>query len=417
MFYEKTVLDNGITVMTEHMEGVRSVALGLWFCVGSRDETPAQAGMSHFMEHMMFKGTPTRDFLDISTQFEELGAEINAFTSKEYTCYYARFVDDKLAKVMDLFGDMVTNSLFSQESINSEREVVIEEIARGEDTPDDHIFDLFSESMLPDHPLGRPIVGTRDIVGGFEHADCQSYHDTHYKTGNLVVAACGNIDHAVLVALAEQYLSGVPQGVRTQRDHDINSSNESFNFLKKETEQAHIIYGMPALPANHPDRYIASVIELALGGGMSSRLFQEVREKRGLAYAVYAMTMPYIGHGQFAVYAGTRPANIEEVVGIVKDEMAKIASEGIREDELSRVRDYAMGHILLDMEMTTKRMVRIGRGSVLNLDLLSYDEISAMYNAVTLDDVGRVAREIFTHEPTLAIISPRETDELHKLFG
>jgi predicted Zn-dependent peptidase len=417
VFYQQTELDNGVTIITERMDTVRSVSLGVWFKVGSRDETPDVLGISHFMEHMMFKGTAKRDAFTISQDFESIGAEPNAFTSKEYTCYYARFVDDKLPRVMEILGDMVTSSAFDQECIDSEREVVIEEIARSEDTPDDYIFDLFTEAAYPAHQLGKPIIGTREIVGAFQQADCLKYRDKHYHASNCIVVASGNVDHAELVALCKDYLAALPQGTRNTRELVGEQDRPRFTLMQKETEQAHIIYGMPGLPLGDEDRFASALLDTALGGGMSSRLFQEVREKRGLAYAVYASTMSYGGAGQFVVYAGTRPSNIEEVVSIVKRELAGVVESGLTEEELDRVREYAIGHIVLSMESTSQRMTRIGKSAICELDLLSLDEIIARYRAVTLSDVQQVAQRVLMQDPTIAIISPREEDELKQVLS
>jgi predicted Zn-dependent peptidase len=416
MKFEITTLDNGITVLTEHMADVRSICIGLWFSVGSRDELPREAGMSHFMEHMMFKGTPSHTAEQISTEFEGMGAELNAFTSKEYTCYFARFVDEKLPRAVELLGDMVTNSLFSQEEIEHEREVVIEEIARSEDTPDDYVFDLFSGALMPKHPLGKPIIGTRDHVSSFMHDDCVSYHERHYHTGNLTVVAAGNVDHAELVELCSRHLAGLRTGERTPRETLPIGENRSHAFLKKDTEQAHILYGVPSLPANHPDRFALMLVELVLGGGMSSRLFQEVREKRGLVYAIFASTTSYIGAGQSGVYAGTRPENITEVVSLIAKGMERIGREGITEDELARVRDFAKGQIILTTEDTRNNMLRLGKSACMQSELLTLDEVIARYDAVTLADANRVARDIYLNEPTLAIISPLEPDEVEGLL-
>ncbi|MDR2586689.1 MAG: insulinase family protein [Coriobacteriales bacterium] len=412
MFYQQSILSNGVTVITERMEAVRSVSVGVWFKVGSRDENPENAGISHFMEHMMFKGTARRDAFAISQDFESIGAEQNAFTSKEYTCYYSRFIDERLGEIMDILGDMVTSSVFAQESIDSEREVVIEEIARSEDTPDDYIYELFTDATFPSHPLGRPIIGTREIVGAFEHKDCLAYRDQHYHADNCVVVASGNVDHAAFAALCEQHLAKLPRGTRNARDIVEEQTRKPFAVMQKETEQAHIIYGMPGIPLGDDDRYVGALLDSALGGGMSSRLFQEVREKRGLAYAVYATTMPYVGAGQFVVYAGTRPTNIEEVLSITRRELGAVASGGLSTDELERVREYVIGHIVLSMESTSQRMLRLGKSAVSDLELLSLDEVIARYRAVTLADIQRVAERVLSQTPTVAIISPREEAEV-----
>lgn len=412
MFYEKTVLDNGITVLTQKMTDVRSITLGLWFSIGSRDEGPDEAGMSHFMEHMMFKGTPSYSAAQISQEFEGLGAELNAFTSREYTCYYARFVDENLPRATEILSDMVINSLFDQGEIDHEREVVIEEIARSEDTPEDYVYDLFGEAILPGDPLGLPIIGTRTSVAGFDHADCVSYHARHYGTGNLTAVAVGDVDHEAFVELCNRYLADLPHVPHTSRAPVRLEGGKPFSFLRKETEQAHIIYGMPSLPANHPDRFAMALLDLAMGGGMSSRLFQEVREKRGLVYAIYESTSSYIGAGQTGVYAGTRPSNIEEVVGIIRDEMEAAGRDGITAEELKRVRDYARGTLILASEETRNNMIRIGKNACVGCDLLSLEDVLAAYDDVTLDDVNRLASETFARQPTLAIISPYEPDDL-----
>ncbi|MDR0347764.1 MAG: insulinase family protein [Coriobacteriales bacterium] len=401
-----------MTVITERMDAVRSVSVGVWFKVGSRDEDTAQQGISHFMEHMMFKGTARRDAFTISRDFESIGAEQNAFTSKEYTCYYSRFIDEQLPEIIDILGDMVTSSVFAQEAIDSEREVVIEEIARSEDTPDDYIFELFAKATYPGHSLGRPIIGTREVVSSFVTADCLAYRDRHYHADNCIVVATGNVDHDELVALCARHLQPLPRGKRNTRSLVQQQDRARFTIMKKETEQAHIIYGMPGTPAGSDDRFASALLDATLGGGMSSRLFQEVREKRGLAYAVYASTMPYIGTGQFVVYAGTRPANIEEVISLVHGELAKVLSAGITREELERVREYVIGHIVLSMESTSQRMLRLGQGAIGEIDVLSLDEIISRYRTVDLADVQRVAERVLSQEPTVAIISPRGEAEV-----
>jgi predicted Zn-dependent peptidase len=417
VFYQQTTLDNGITVITEHMDAVRSVSVGIWFRVGSRDETDEQQGLSHFMEHMMFKGTARRDALAISQDFESIGAEQNAFTSKEYTCYYSRFIDEKAPEIMDILGDMVTASVFSQDAIDSEREVVIEEIARSEDTPDDYIFELFTQGVFPSHQLGRPVIGTREIVGSFMHDDCIGYRDKHYHAGNCVVVASGNIEHAAFVSLCEQHLCALPQGTINARNMVPEQKRARFVTMRKETEQAHIIYGMPGIPLGDDDRFAGSLLDTALGGGMSSRLFQEVREKRGLAYAVYTSTMPYLGAGQFLSYVGTRPANIEEVITILRREFASVIEKGLTREELERVREYVIGHIVLSMESTSQRMLRLGKSAISRNELLSLDELIARYRAVTLEDTQRVVSRVLGQAPTIAIISPREEREIEEALA
>ena len=415
MFYRKTVLDNGVTVISEPMDSVRSITLGIWFAVGSRDESPAEAGMSHFMEHMMFKGTPSRSAREISEEFDRLGAELNAFTSKEYTAYYSRFVDEHLETAFDILADMVVSANLDEPSCVSEREVVIEEIARMEDTPDDRIHEIFSHALWPDHPIGLPILGSRETVGGFDHMQSVAFRSRHYLTGNAVVAAAGNIDHDALVALAEAKLGSLPSGPRSVRPVAQAAGASRLSTLAKETEQAHICYGVATMNAHHPDRFALSLLDGALGGGMASRLFQEIREKRGLAYAVYSFSALYQDTGEFAVYAGTRPENADQVVQLIREEMERIAGDGLAPDELDRVRQAATGHLVLAMESTRTRMQRLGKNEVTGGEILSADEIMERFEAVSMDDIRRVSAEVLSADKVLAVIGPFAAEDLEHL--
>jgi len=409
--YQLSALDNGIRVISERMDNVRSVSIGVWFKVGSRDELPGQYGLSHFLEHMFFKGTAKRDALAISQDFESLGADQNAFTSKEYTCYYARVVDDKIEPVIEIIADMLTGSLFSQDDIESEREVVIEEIARTEDSPQDYIFEIFGEAAMPGHNLGRQIIGNRQSVGSFMHQDCLSYHQAHYHAANCIVAAAGNVDHDHLLELLNKYLGAMPGGLSTLRE-DLPVTPDPFVLQQKETEQAHLIYGLPGVTLDDDDRFAAALLDAALGGGMSSRLFQEIREKRGLAYAVFATTISYADAGNMVVYVGTRPDNLSDVVSIIHSELQKMLDHGITAQELQRMQDYLIGQTVLSQESTASRMITLGRFLVLDQELLTLDQIIELYRAVTLDDINRVVQRFYHEPPTLAVISPAQTDQL-----
>jgi len=415
MFYRKTVLDNGITVMSEPMDSVRSIALGIWFAVGSRDESPAEAGMSHFMEHMMFKGTSTRSAKDISEEFDRLGAELNAFTSKEYTCYYSRFVDQHLNTAFEVLADMVVDAQLADDACESERQVVIEEIARMEDTPDDRIHELFNHALWPSHPIGLPILGSRTTVGGFDHARSVEFRSKHYLTGNCVIAASGNVDHEELVRLTERYLVDLPAGQRSVRPVADAACEAQLAVIEKETEQAHICYGVATMNAHHPDRFALALLDGVLGGGMSSRLFQEIREKRGLAYAVYSFSALYQDTGEFAVYAGTRPENAEEVIRLIHLEMERIAESGVTAEEFERVRQAAQGHLVLGMESTRNRMTRLGKNEVTGGEILSADEIMERFDSVTMDDLRRVSASVLSAEKVMAVIGPFTRDKLEPL--
>jgi predicted Zn-dependent peptidase len=413
-FYDKTVLDNGITVITEPMDTVRSVALGIWCAVGSRDETRQEAGMSHFMEHMMFKGTPTRTAAQISESFDRLGAELNAFTSKEYTCYYARLTDQHAPQAVDILSDMIVNASLAEDACRSEREVVLEEISRYEDQPDDQVHELFSQTLMPSHPLGLPVIGTRETVSGFGHDAAAAFHANHYTTGDMVVAAAGAIDHAALVRMVSDHLT-LPVATRSDRVHATPVTEPSLRVLTKDTEQAHIIWGVAGLPARHEDRFILAILDGILGGGMASRLFQEVREKRGLTYAIYSYHSHFQDTGDLAVYAGTRPDNAVQVIELIKAEAEKLAGGEATADELDRVRESIKGQMILGLESTRNRMTRLGKAEVTQGELLSLDEIIVRLDAVTLQDVERLAQTLFNGDNALAIIGPFGEDAVAHL--
>lgn len=416
MYCDKTVLDNGITVVSEHMDSVHSVALGFWVYAGARDEAPRFFGMSHFMEHMLFKGTPTRSALDISTAFDAMGAELNAFTSRECTCFYSRVIDEHLPEAFEILADMVVNASFDQDAIDLEREVVIEEIARNEDSPDEYVYDLFADAMFPTHPLGRPVLGNRTTVGGFESADMREYHDTHYTTGNLVVAASGNVSHEQLVELSKRFLSGMKTGTRQHRAFAAEQHRVQLSCLQKDTEQAHVLMGYPAFDTNDPRRFALGILDTALGGGMSSRLFQEIREKRGLVYSVYTTTQLFEDAGVFAAYAGTRPDNVREVLDVMQKEFALAAAKGITQEELDRARELICGNFVFSMESTRAHMTRLGRLFVLGLEVRSPEQTLEDYRCVTLQQVNEVAGDLLSQQPTVAVVSPHSQGEIERMI-
>jgi predicted Zn-dependent peptidase len=416
MFYDKTVLDNGISVITERMDTMRSVAIGIWFAVGSRDERYPDDGLSHFLEHMMFKGTPTRSAAEISQTFDRLGAELNAFTSKEYTCYYARVLDRHVPEAVEVLADMVVNSTFDDGAIASEREVVLEEISRTEDTPDDRVHELFARTLWPDHPLGRPVLGQRETISAADRTQSLAYKAAHYETGACVVAAAGDVDHAQLVALVREHLAGLPHGDGVKRLHTDPSTETRLEVLPKETEQAHICWGVPALKATDDDRFVLSVLDATLGGGMSSRLFQEIREKKGLAYAVYSYHSLYQDTGAYTVYAGTRPSNMEQVVRLVQAEVEKVKQDGITAEELDRAKESIKGGLVLGLESTRNRMTRLGKSYVTDSPILSIDELVERLDAVTGDAVTAMARKLFDGRQALSIIGPFDVTNVEHLL-
>jgi predicted Zn-dependent peptidase len=417
VFYDRTILDNAITVISESIPTVRSVALGIWVAAGSRDERPEEAGVSHFLEHMMFKGTSTRSAQDISQVFDRLGAEVNAFTTEEATCYYSRVIDRHASEAFGVLADMMVDSAFEKDAATSEREVVLEEISRAEDTPDNKVDDLFSRTLWPDHPVGRPVLGERETVSAFTPSNLRAYTGGHYRTGDTVVAAAGNLTHDDVVALATSALAGLPAGARAARALSPAVSSRRVAVATKDIEQAHICWGTLSLDAMSADRFAMDLLSAVLGGSMASRLFQEIREKRGLAYAVHSYNAMYTDTGGFTVYAGTRPENTAKVVGLITAEIAKVLDEGITAEELDRARESVDGHMVLGLENTTRRMMRIGGSEVGGRELLSIDEVIERYGAVTLEDVHRVAVSTLGGPRTLAVVGLHTLEEIDALLA
>jgi predicted Zn-dependent peptidase len=413
----RTVLPGGIRVITEAMPSVRSVTLGAWVGVGSRDEDPASAGASHYLEHLLFKGTARRSALEISASIEAVGGEINAFTTKEYTCYYARVLDTDLPLAADVITDVVAAALIRPEDVESERGVILEEIAMTEDDPGDVVHDEFALALFGDTPLGRPIAGTADSVRGLTRAQIASHYRRHYTGPNLVVAAAGNLDHDHVVELvqagfersaADSHLAFdgtlVPVGPRELTG--AVPTGTGLRLVNRKTEQAHLVLGMPGVARLDDRRWALAVLAAVLGGGMSSRLFQEVREKRGLAYSVYSYASQYADAGAFGVYAGCQPKKLREVLSLCRAELADLAESGITPDELALGIGQLRGGTVLGLEDTGSRMSRIGKGELVYGEHLSVDAVLDLIAGVTLDDVRAVAAELLTAAPAVAVIGP-----------
>ncbi len=381
-------------MVSERVDSVRSTALGIWMRTGSRDEAPEQAGLSHFLEHLLFKGTDRFSSLEIDETFDAMGAEVNAGTSKETTTVYSRFLDRHLDRAFDVMSDMVLRPTYPD--IDSERQVVIEEIAMYEDEPSDKVHDVLADAVFGDHPLGRPVIGKAEVIAGVPVPDIAAYRDEHYVSSNLVVAGAGSIDHARLVELVQGTLDdrvgapapGLVNGAAIPPDPRLC-------FHAKETEQYHLALGAPGLARGDERRFALRVLDTILGGSSSSRLFQEVREKRGLAYAVYSFASQFIDSGQVGLYVGTRPDNVDEAMQVIGDELRRVAAEGVTEAELERARENVKGRTTLAMESTLARMNRLGSSLLTGVPLLSLDEVLARVDAVTLEDVRELAAELF----------------------
>ncbi|GHB76397.1 putative zinc protease [Streptomyces cirratus] len=418
----RTVLPGGLRIVTETLPSVRSATFGIWANVGSRDETPTLGGTTHYLEHLLFKGTGKRSALDISSAIDAVGGEMNAFTAKEYTCYYARVLDTDLPLAIDVVCDMLTGSLIREEDVDAERGVILEEIAMTEDDPGDCVHDLFAHTMYGDTPLGRPVLGTVDTINALGADRIRRFYKKHYDPTRLVVAAAGNVDHNKVVrqvraafekAGALTRTDAEPVGPRGGSKH-IRTAGR-VDMVSRKTEQAHVVLGMPGLARTDDRRWALGVLNTALGGGMSSRLFQEVREKRGLAYSVYSYTSGFADTGLFGVYAGCRPSQVHDVLRICRDELDKVASDGLTDEEIRRAVGQLSGSTVLGLEDTGAIMNRIGKSELCWGDQMSVDEMLGRIAAVTPDEVREVARDVLAQRPSLAVIGPLKEKQAARL--
>lgn len=406
----RTVLPGGLRIITEQVPGVRSVSFGVWVGVGSRDETGNMMGSAHYLEHLLFKGTTRRSALEISASIEAVGGDLNAFTTKEYTCYYARVLDADLPLAIDVVCDVVLDALIKPEDVEAERGVILEEIAMHDDDPGDLVHDEFAEAMFGDSPLGRPILGTVDTIAGIERNAINRFYRKRYVPENMVIAVAGNLDHATVVRLVKKAFAGHLSEDSSPALPRVGSrrpaSRSQVRVVPRVTEQANLVLGMPGLVRNDPRRFAVGVLSTALGGGMSSRLFQEVREKRGLAYSVYSYGQGFADTGVFGVYVGCLPTKIDTVLDVCRSELAKVAYRGLTTEELARGRGQVKGATVLGQEDTGARMTRIAKSELHGEPLLGLDDLLARVDAVTDDDVHELAHELFTAPMTLAVIGP-----------
>jgi predicted Zn-dependent peptidase len=408
----RTVLPGGLRVITEDMAGVRSASVGVWVGVGSRDESRRLHGCSHFLEHLLFKGTEERSAMDISAALDEVGAEFNAFTAKEYTCFHARVLDDDLPLAVDVLGDMVTGSLIRPEDVEAERDVILDEIAMHDDDPDDVVHNLFAAQAWGDTPLGRPIAGTVDSISSMTRQQILRFYRRHYRPANIVVAVAGNVDHASVVRQVRRafgrhdFLAGDEEPrmpLVTARSRGVHPGAAA---AARAFEQVNLVLGVKGLTRSDPRRFALGVLNTALGGGTSSRLFQEVRERRGLAYAFYSFTAAHADAGLVGVAVGCLPNKLDAVLDTVRRELAVIARDGISHDELVRGRGQLRRGLVLGMEDSGSRMTRLGKAEIVYGELLGIDEVIARIDAVTLDDVRSVAAALFAQPEVLAVVGP-----------
>jgi predicted Zn-dependent peptidase len=402
-------------VLSEPVPGARSVAFGIWIGVGSRDERASVAGASHFLEHLLFKGTARRGALEIAEALDAVGGESNAFTGREYTCFYARVLDDDLPLAVDVVVDQVLDSLLESADVEAEREVILEEIAMHDDDPTDVVHDAFAAALFGDTPLGRPVIGSVETVEAMSRSAVARWYRSRYALPSMVVSAAGNVDHDVLVALVEQAVDRAGAVERLgadappaplRRTDRPPPGRPGLVVHDRDTEQVNLVLGTTALRRDDPRRPALHVLTTALGGGTSSRLFQQVREERGLAYSVYASTSAYADTGTLEVYAGCTPGKVGDVLDVVRALLADVAAHGLTDAEVARSKGALRGSTVLDLEDTGSRMTRLGKAALVHAELLSPDDLLTRIAAVTPDDVRAVAADVLTRPLALGAIGP-----------
>jgi predicted Zn-dependent peptidase len=414
MHYDLTTLPNGLRIITQNMPSVRSVAIGCWVDAGSRDEEPIEAGTSHFLEHLLFKGSERLSARAISEAFDAVGARNNAFTSKEYTCYWARLRSADLPLAVDILAEMLQRPAFRQNEIDSERHVVLEEINMNEDDPTDVAHEQFVTALWDGHPLAPPILGTKDSITAMTRETIYRYWHRRYTPRTTVVAAVGDLDHDSLVELVAEHMGGW-EGPALERSPLVPVVAPRVKVRHRDTEQSHIVFGGEGLTRGDERRFAVTVANHVLGGGMSSRLFREIREDRGLAYAVHAFRMPFLDTGSSAVYVGTTPSQTFEVLKLIRTELDKLMADGVTDEELERAKGNIKGGLALSLEDTNGRMTQLGREELTGVEHLSVDETVAKIEALTRQDILDGARQVYAGPYVLGLVGPFEESDFEEI--
>jgi predicted Zn-dependent peptidase len=398
-----STLPSGLRVATDEMPGVETASLGVWVAVGTRDEAPEVNGVAHLVEHMLFKGTPTRDAFAISQQIEAVGGHLNAYTTREHTAYYAKVLKEDAGLALDIIADMVQHAVLDEGELAKERTVVLQEIGQAEDTPDDIVFDHFQSTAYPSQALGRPVLGTPEIVAGLPRAALTDYIGGHYGAANLVVSASGRITHEQIRDMAERLFGDLP----TPRARTLDKAHYQGGEcrVERDLEQVHLVLGFESVDQLHPDHYAMQVLSTLLGGGMSSRLFQEVRERRGLVYSIYSYASPYSDSGVFGVYAGTGPEQVEELVPVVCDEICRVAVDA-SDEEVARARAQLKASLLMSLESTMARCEQLGQQMLIHGRPIGVPELLSKVDAVDAATVRRVAAALRTRPPVVTALGP-----------
>lgn len=406
------VLPNGLRVVLEHIPTCRSISFGIWAKTGSRNESKAQNGISHFIEHMLFKGTERHSAKDIAELFDGIGGNVNAFTTKEYTCYFVKVLDEHLPLAMDVLADMFFHSKLDPEELEKERNVILEEISMYEDTPDDLVHDLMAKAAYGDHPLGQTILGPQDNLHRFGPQDLRDYMDQHYGISNIVVSIAGNFKDDVIELVTRHFGSFANKGTEAGLDKPVFQSGALYH--EKKTEQNHICLSLPGCSMKDDRQYAMILLNNAIGGGMSSRLFQEIREKRGLAYSVYSYHTAYIDSGLFTIYTGTAPKQTEEVLKVALEIVGDVLAKGLTEGELRKGKEQLKGSLILSLESTSSRMNRLGKNELMLGRHYTLDQIIERIESVDLDQVRLLTREIFAQPFSTAMVG--QSDDSIKNF-
>jgi predicted Zn-dependent peptidase len=392
---QRTVLPNGLTILTERMEHIRSVAMGVWIRAGSRHEVAELNGISHFVEHMVFKGTQSRTAQHIAREVDAIGGNLDAFTGKETVCFNIKVLDEHVPKALDLLSDLVLHPIFAEEDIRRERGVILEEIKMDEDNPDYLVHEIFTQNFWRGHPLGKPILGTKETVGRLEQAKLFGYYGNRFRGGNMVFTAAGNLDHNLFVDEVRRRFESMPAGMPDDINEPPTTSARIVLRNKKSLEQVQLCLGVPSLPISSDRRYCALVLNTVLGGGMSSRLFQTVREERGLAYSIFSDLNPYKDTGMLCIYAGTSSGKALQVIDLVTDEFRRLKQEPLAADELRRAKDQLLGNIILSMESSGARMSNLARQEMYFDHFFGVDEVMGKVEEVTEAQVMALAQELF----------------------
>ncbi|WP_417841935.1 M16 family metallopeptidase [Terasakiella sp.] len=399
-----TTLDNGLRVVSNHMASVQSVSLGAWIEIGARHEKPELNGISHMLEHMAFKGTTTRNALQLAEEIENVGGHINAYTSRENTAYYAKVLKEDVGLAVDVISDILQNSVIDGEELERERSVILQEIYQANDTPDDIVFDHFQLTAYPDQAMGRPVLGEADIVKSLSRDTVLSYMQDNYATSRMVFSASGNVDHDTLVAMVEEKFTSLPRETQILPE-PTRYVGGHFVENRPNLEQVHLVAGFDAVKYDDPEFYSLSVMSTLFGGGMSSRLFQEIREKRGLVYSIYSFVSAYDDGGMLGLYAGTGRDEMKELVPVLADEIAKVC-ERVSEDEVQRARAQLKSSILMSLESTSTRCEQLARQLTVFNRIIPVEEVVEKIDAIDVDAVCKVARRVFASKPTLTALGP-----------